>query len=119
MKTISLLFFLTLAGHLAWAQNQKCLAFSQTIINNAKAKILCQSACYDDIYSVKAEVPSTYDLESIKTICDTTAKTTKVSYNWKINGDKNYEKEYIVSGKKLLITIYFNDKYLYFEFPKE
>ena len=119
MKTVSLLFFLILAGHLTLAQNPKCLTFSQTIINNAKGKILCQSVCYDDMYSVKAEVPSTYDIESIKTICDTTAKTTKVSYNWKINEDKNYEKEFIVGGKKLLITIYFNDKFLYFEFPKE
>jgi hypothetical protein len=68
---------------------------------------------------MKAEFPATYDLESIKTICDTTAKNIKVSYNWKINYDKNDEKEFIVSGKKILITVYFNDKFLYFEFPKE
>lgn len=119
MKTLTFLFVLTIAGYTSCAQNQKCMAFSQAIINNLKGKIICQAVCYDDIYSVKADFPSSYELETIKTICDTTAKTTKVSYNWKINEDKNYEKEFLISGKKLLVTIYFRDTFMYFEFPKE
>lgn len=118
MKTLKLLFILTIFSLTAIAQNEKCLAFTNKIIENAKGKTQCHST-NDDIYCMKAGFPETVDFESIKTICDTTAKTTKVSYNWRLNADKNYEKEFLVSGKKVLITIYFNDKYLYFEFPKD
>lgn len=118
MKTLALLFILTLFGLTTFAQNEKCLAFANTIIKNTNAKIQLQAIDFNDVYFIKAEVPSTYDLEAIKTVCDTTAKTTKVSFNWRLNYDKNYEKEFIISGKKLLITIYINDKVLYFEFPK-
>jgi len=118
MKTRMLLLILTIFSLTAFAQNEKCLALSTKIVENVKGKILCHDED-EDLYCMKAEFPATYDLESIKTICDTTAKNIKVSYNWKINYDKNDEKEFIVSGKKILITVYFNDKFLYFEFPKE
>jgi len=118
MKTLILLFILTVLSLTASPQNEKCLAFSNKIIENIKGKILCNSTM-DDIYCMKSGFSEKYDLEAVKTICDTTAKATKVSYNWRLNYDKNYEKEFVVSGKKLLITIYFNDKFLYFEFPKE
>jgi len=118
MKTLTLLFILTFSSLTASSQNAKCLAFSNKIIENTNGKIQCNSTM-DDIYCMKAGFPEKFDLEAIKTICDTTAKATKVASNWRINYDKNYEKEFVVSGKKLLITIYFNDKYLYFEFPKE
>jgi hypothetical protein len=118
MKTLPLLFIMTISGLTTFAQNEKCLAFANTIIKNTNAKIQRQAIDFNDVYFIKAEVPSTYDLETIKTVCDTTAKTTKVSFNWRLNYDKNYEKEFIISGKKLLITIYINDKVLYFEFPK-
>jgi hypothetical protein len=118
MKGLLFVFMLAISSHTLFAQNEKCLAFSNSIINNAKGKILRQAVDINDVYFVKAEVPSTYELETVKTICDTTAKTTKVSFNWRLNYDKNYEKEFIINGKKLLITIYFNDKFLYFEFPK-
>lgn len=118
MKTLLLLSILTIFGLTTSAQNEKCQAFSNKIIENMQAKFLCHST-FEDRYCMKAAFPEKYDLETIKTICDTTAKTTKVSYNWRLNYDKNPEKEFIVSGKKLLITIYFNDKFLYFEFPTE
>jgi hypothetical protein len=118
MKTLSLLFILTIIGLTTFAQNEKCLAFSNTIIKNTNGKIQSQSVDFNDVYFIKAEFPSTYDLETIKTICDTTAKTTKISFNWRLNSDKNNEKEFIINGKKLLVTLYFNDKFLYFEFPK-
>lgn len=118
MKTLSLVFILTISGLTIVAQNVKCLAFSNTVINNAKGKILGQDVDINEVYFVKAEIPATYDLETLKTICDTTAKTSKVSFKWRLNYDRNFEKEFIISGKKLLITIYFNDKFLYFEFPK-
>ena len=118
MKTLLLLSILAFLGLATFAQNEKCMAFSNKIIENSQGKFLCHSMD-GDLYCMKAGFPEKYDLETIKTICDTTAKTTKVSYNWKLNYDKNPEKEFIVSGKKLLITIYFNDKFLYFEFPTE
>lgn len=118
MKTLSLLSMLAILSLTTLAQNEKCMAFSNKIIENTQGKILCHSTD-DDLYCMKVGYPEKYDLETIKTICDTTAKTTKVSYNWRLNYDKNHEKEFIVSGKKLLITIYFNDKFLYFEFPKD
>lgn len=118
MKTLLFVFMLAISSQALFAQNEKCLALSANIINNTKGKILRQAVDINDVYFVKAEIPSTYELETLKTICDTTAKTTKVSFNWRLNYDKNYEKEFIIGGKKLLITIYFNDKFLYFEFPK-
>lgn len=118
MKTLALLLILTLSGFTTFAQNEKCLAFSNTIIKNTNGKIQSQSVDFNDVYFIKAEFPLTYESETIKTICDTTAKATKVSFNWRLNYDKNYEKEFIINGKKLLITIYVNDKFLYFEFPK-
>lgn len=118
MKTLALLFILTVLSVAASSQNEKCLALSTKIVENMKGKILCNSTM-DDIYCMKAGFPEKYDLEAVKTICDTTAKTTKVSVNWHLNYDKNIEKEFVVSSKKLLITIYFNDKFVYFEFPKE
>jgi len=118
MKTLILFFILIVFNLVALAQNIKCLAFSNKIIENTKGKMLCNST-NEDVYCMKAGFAETYDLETMKSICDTTSKTTKVSFNWRINYDKNYEKEFIVSGKKLMVTIYFNDRYLYFEFPKE
>ena len=119
MKTAALLFILTLTGFAALGQNAKCLAISNNIITNVKGTIQSQSVDYNDIYFIKAEIPSKYDLETLKTICDTTAKAAKVSQNWTLNYDKNLEKEFIINGKKLLVTIYYNDKFLYFEFPNE
>ncbi len=118
MKTLLFVFMLAISSQALFAQNEKCLAFSTNIINNVKGKIIRQAVDMNDVYFVKAEIPSTYELEAVKSICDTTAKTTKVSFNWRLNYDKNYEKEFIIGGKKLLITIYFNDKFLYFEFPR-
>lgn len=118
MKTLTLLFTLTVFSLMAFAQNPKCLAFSDKIIENTKGKVIGNSTD-DDIYCMKAGFPEKLELEALKTICDTTAKTTKVSFNWRLNYDKNYEKEFLINGKKLLITIYFNDKFLYFEFPKD
>ncbi len=117
MKTLTLLFFLAFISHMAFAQNVKCQALSTKIVENMKGEILCESTD-EDLFCFKAGFPSKYDLETIKTICDTTAKAAKVSFNWKINYDKNYEKKFLVSGKELLITIYSNEKFLYFEFPK-
>jgi len=118
MKTWTLLFILAIFSLTAFAQNAKCLAVSTKIVENAKGKILCNSED-EDLYCFKAQFPETYDLETIKTICDTTAKNTKLSFQWRINYDKNDEKEFIINGKKILVTIYFKDKFIYFEFPKQ
>ncbi len=120
MKTFSLLLAILLVSvFTTYAQNQKCLASSNQIIQNAGGKIQSQAIDVNDIYCIKAEIPSTSDLEKIKTICDTTVKTTKVSYTWRLNYDKNYEKEYLINGSRLLVTIYLNDKFLFFEFPNK
>ena len=118
MKSLALLLVFAFLSLAAWSLTEKCLALSNKIIENLKGKALCNSTM-DDMYCMKAGFPERFDLEAIKTICDTTAKATKVSINWHINYDKNYEKEFVLNGKKILVTIYFNDKYLYFEFPKE
>jgi hypothetical protein len=121
MGKLSLLFgiLILLLCFTTVAQNEKCLAFSTHIIRDAQAKTQNQAVDYNDVYFIKAEVPSTYDFETIKTICDTNAISTKVSFNWRLNSDRNQEKEYLVYGKKVLITFYQNDKFLYFEFPKK
>lgn len=118
MKTLPLFLILTVLGLQAFAQNEKCLTLSTKIVENLKGKILSLSED-EDLYYMKAAFPISYDLESIKTICDTTAKNIRVSYNWRMNYDKNNEKEFIVSNCKLLVTIYFAEKFLYFEFPRE
>ncbi len=119
MKTLTLLFIIALSGHISFAQNVKCLALSEKIVSNTQGIILSQAVDYNEIYFIKATFPKTYNFEAIKTICDTTVKNPKISFNWRLNYDKNYEKEYVVGGKKLLITIYERDKFLYFEFPNE
>jgi hypothetical protein len=121
MKKLSLLFvILALTSGLAvFAQNEKCLAFSNHIIKDAQAEIQKQAIDYNDAYFIKAEVPQAYTIETIKTICDTNAISKKVSFNWRPNSDRNQEKEYLINGKKVLITFYSQDKFLYFEFPKE
>lgn len=123
MKKLSLVFLTVVltftSGLTTFAQNEKCFAFSNHIIKDAQGKILTQAVDFNEFYFIKAEVPSTYDIETIKTVCDTNAKSTKASYDWRLNYDKNQEKEYLVQGKKVLITFYPNDKILYFEFPKK
>jgi len=121
MKTLNSLFLvvvLTLIGLTTLAQNQKCLALSNDIIKDAQGKIQTQAVDDNNIYFIKAEVPATCDFETIKIICDTSANKAKVSFDWRLNYDRNHEKEYILTGKKVLITFYQNDKFLYFEFPK-
>jgi len=123
MKKLRLLILtaalILVSGITAIAQNEKCLTYSKNIINNTKAKIQREAVDFNGIYYIKAEISSSYDLNALKTICDTTIKTTKVAFNWRLNDDKNYEKEYLINGNKLLVTIYFNDKFLYFEFPND
>lgn len=108
MKTKLLIVTLTLLGTLAFGQSN---VLTDKIIVNSKGKILSQSNDY-----IKTEYPTKYSLTDMKTICDTTAKVTKVSIDWRLNYDKNYEKEFIIGNKKILVTIYENDKVLYFEF---
>ena len=120
MKTLILLFFLTLFSFAAFAQNAKCLAFSNSIIKNTRSEIQNQSIDFNNVYFIKAQFPETYDLDALKMICDTTtSKTAKATFKWRLNSDKNFEKEYAINGRKVLLSIYFNDKFLYFEFPKE
>ncbi len=123
MKNLMILFptvILTLTtGFSTRAQNQKCLAFSYEIIKNTQGKIQNQAIDENNVYFIKAEVPATCVFETIKIICDTSANGTKASFNWRTNYDKNYEKEYVIRGKKVLITYYPNDRFLYFEFPKD
>jgi len=121
MKKLNLIFaILALTTCVrTFAQNEKCLAFSNHIIKDAQGKIQKEAVDYNDAYFIKAEVPSTYNIEIIKTICDTNAISKKVSFNWRLNSDRNQEKEYLIYGKKVLITFYPQDGFLYFEFPKE
>ena len=107
------LILLMIVSFQSFGQNDKCLDITNNIITNIKGKVLSQNSDY-----IKCEFLPKYTLNDIKTVCDTIAiKTAKPSFNWRLNSDKNYEKEFIVNGKKLLFTIYENDKVLYFEFP--
>ena len=94
-------------GYNSFSQTDKCSAFYNDVIKDVKGKVIKQNT---------VEFPLTYDLESLKAVCDTSAKTTKMSFDWRLNSDKNFEKEYIISGKRILVTIYMTDKFLYFEF---
>ena len=118
MKKLFLLLFIGFSIQ-SFSQDSKCLSFSNDIIKDVKGKILRESVLtYDpNMYSMKVEVPLTYDLNTIKSVCDTTKA--KVSFDWRINPDKNWEKQFMVGGKNVLITFYPNDKNLYFEFPKK
>jgi len=101
----------------SFAQNDKCLKVSNDIIKDVKGKIISQSLSYDqNIYTIKVEVPATYDINMVKTACDST--NAKVVFDWKLNYDKNYEKTLLIGGKSMLIMYYPGDKVIYFEFPK-
>jgi hypothetical protein len=113
---VFLLMVVAFSSH-SFGQNDKCLNFSNDIIKDVKGKIISQYLSFDQAtYTIKAEVPSTYDIDKIKMVCDTAVA--KVSIDWKLNYDKNWEKTVIVGGKTTLITFYPGDKILYFEFPK-
>lgn len=111
MRTI-LIAILFVLSTLAFSQNEKTLKYINSITTTANLKITTQTPNY-----VKAEfLPKhNYSLENIMTICDTTIKSRAV-YDWRINGDRNDEKEYVVDGRKLLITIYWKDEFIYFEY---
>jgi hypothetical protein len=96
------------------------MAFCQDMIKDLKGKILSQFVCAADetVYVIKAEVLPDYDIDAIKAACDSVPKNVKVVSNWKLNYDKNFEKQFSISGKNILVTFYPNDKVLYFEFPK-
>ena len=102
---------------MTFGQNEKCLSVSNDIIKDVKGKIINQYVGFDDVYTMKVEVPSTYDINTIKMACDTTKFKTTI--DWKINYDKNYEKQVLVGTNKMLITFYPTDKIIYFEFPKK
>jgi hypothetical protein len=105
-KTFLFLLMVIFSSHL-FSQNR--LTFSNNIIKNVKGKIINQN----DV-EIKVEVNS--DFNQIKMACDTLKE--KVSFDWKLNYDKNWEKQFVVGGKNVLITFYPTDKYLYFEFTK-
>lgn len=105
------LILLMIVSFQSFSQSDKSLTISNNIITNIKGKIILQNSDY-----IKYEFLPKYTLDDIKTICDTTTKMTKPSINWRLNYDKNYEKEFIIGNKKILLTIYENDKILYFEF---
>ena len=118
MKKLFVLLLMVVAfSSQSFAQNDKCLSFSNDMIKDVKGKIISQSLNYDQsLYIMKVEVESTYDINKIKMVCDTARA--KVVIDWKLNYDKNWEKSVTVGGKNLLITYYPGDKILYFEFPK-
>lgn len=102
---------------ISFGQNQKCLLVSNDIIKDVKGKIINQYVGVDDVYTMKVEVSSAYDINTIKMACDTTKFKTII--DWKINYDKNYEKQVLIGNEKMLITFYPNDKIIYFEFSKK
>lgn len=110
MKKLLVILLMVLFGYNSFSQTDKSLTFYNDIIKDVKGKVIKENT---------VEFPATYDLESVKAVCDTSSKNTKVSFDWRLNGDKNFEKEYIISGEKVLITIYMRDKFLYFEFFKK
>jgi hypothetical protein len=99
-----------------FGQNEKCLSISNDIIKDVKGKVINQYPGFDDMYTLKVEVPA-YDVDKIKMACDTTKA--KVSIDWKLNYDKNWEKTLLIGDKRMTITFYQSDKILYFEFPKK
>jgi len=112
MKTLTLLAVLFMVGTLGFAQNEKCLKYTKSIITAANLKTVAQTTNYTKaVFQLKYN----YNLESVMEICDTTIKS-KPSYGWRINSDKNDEREYMVDGRKLLITIYWKDEFVYFEY---
>jgi hypothetical protein len=104
-----------------YAQNEKCLALAQEMIQEVKGKIMSKYVSLEDetFYVVKAEVPSSCTFENIRAACDSVNKDAKVISDWKLNYDKNYEKRFKVNGKMVLVTFYPADKILYFEIPKD
>lgn len=112
-----IVFGFLLLNVMVFGQNEKCLSISNDIIKDVKGKIINQYVGFDDVYTMKVEVSQTYDIDKIKMACDTTKFKTIV--DWKINYDKNYEKQVLVDNNKMLITFYPSDKIIYFEFPKK
>jgi len=120
MKKIALFVLLAVAFcQLSFSQNEKCLSFSHDMIKQIKGEILSEFVCPADksIYVIKAEVLPDCTIDVIKAASNDVPKTVKVISDWTINYDKNYEKNFGINGKNILVTFYPNDKVIYFEFP--
>ena len=111
MKTFILLGILMIMSILTFAQSEACVKYTNDIVVAAD---LQQPAQITNPTKAFFKLKHNYALEDIKMACDSIMKS-KPS-GWIINSDKNDEKLYTVDGKKLLITIYWKDEYIYFEY---
>ena len=117
-KLIVLLLMVVAFSSQTFSQNEKCLSISNDIIKDVKGKIISQYTSLDqNVYTLKVEVSSSMDVDKIKMACDSTQA--KVSIDWKLNYDKNWEKLLMIGNQPLAITYYPGDKIIYFEFPKK
>jgi poly-beta-hydroxyalkanoate depolymerase len=111
MKTLPLLGILLIMSTLVFAQSEKCTKYTKDIITAANLDFAVRTPTYT---KANFKVKGSYAENDIMNVCDSIMKSKPVG--WIVNGDKNREKEYVVDGKKLVITIYWRDDYLYFSY---
>ena len=111
MKTLLLLGILLVMSTLTFGQSEKCTKYSKDIIAAANLDFALQTPTYTKaIFKSKGN----YTLQDIKNVCDSIMKSKPTG--WIINSDKNDEKQYLVDNKKFLVTIYWRDEFIYFEY---
>jgi hypothetical protein len=111
MKTILLLGILLIMSTLTFGQSEKSVKCIKDIIAAVNLQLPAQITNPTKAYF---KLKSSYALEDIKMACDSIMKSRPTG--WILNLDKNEEKQYLVDGKKLLITIYWKDEFIYFEY---
>ena len=112
MKAFLLIAILFAMSTLTFAQCEKCTKYINDIITVASLDVQTQTSNYTKaVFKAKHN----YAEEDLKVICDDIMKS-KTALTWVKNRDGNYEKEYQVDGKKLLVTIYWRDEFVYFEY---
>lgn len=111
MKKFLFIGILLIMSTLAFAQSEKCTKYTKDIITAANLDFAVRTPTYTKaVFKLKRN----YALEDIKIACDSIMKSKPTG--WILNSDKNEEKQYLVDGKKLLITIYWKDEFVYFEY---
>jgi len=111
MKKILFIGILLIMSTLTFAQSEKCAKHMKDIITATNLDFAVRTPTYTKA-NFKSKI--SYAENTIMEVCDSIMKSKPTG--WITNGDKNREKEYQIDGKKLVVTIYWREDYLYFSY---